>query len=92
MHHREDHLRIGTDAKWCCSYGGGLGVLRRAGVGAASGNRFCRSETNRRMLKPLFFHTANPRHRGIATERRALRGEQMKKLGGGRVRVVPYTR
>ena len=50
-------------------------------------NRFCRSETNRRTLKPLFFHTANPRHRGIATERRALRGEQMKKLGGGRVRV-----
>jgi hypothetical protein len=49
-------------------------------------NRFCRSETNRRTLKPLFFHTANPRHRGIAPERRALRGEQMKKLGGGRVR------
>src|SRR4029077_11771040 len=49
-------------------------------------DRFCRSETNRRTLKQLFFHTANPRHRGIATERRALRGEQMKKLGGARVR------
>jgi len=49
-------------------------------------NRFCPSKTNRRTLKPLFFHTVNPRHRGIATERRALRGEQMKKLGGGRVR------
>ena len=50
-------------------------------------DRSCRSETNRRTLKQLFFHTANPRHRGIATERRALRGKQMKRLGGGRVRV-----
>src|SRR6202043_615466 len=55
-------------------------------------NRFCRSETNRRTLKPLFFHTANPRHRRIATERRALRGEQMKKLGGGRVRFSKFVR
>src|ERR1700738_5257900 len=55
-------------------------------------DRFCRSETNRRTLKPLFFHTANPRHRGIATERRALRGEQMKKLGGGRVRFSKFVR
>ena len=49
-------------------------------------NRFCRSVTNRRTLKHLFFHTANPRYRGIATERRALRGKQMKRLGGRRVR------
>src|ERR1700730_13853745 len=28
--------RIGTDPRWC-SYGGGLGVLRQARVGAASG-------------------------------------------------------
>ena len=46
-------------------------------------DRSCRSEINRRTLKQLFFHTANPRHRGIATERRALRGEQMKRLGAG---------
>jgi len=51
-------------------------------------NRFCRSVTNRRTLKQLFFHTANPRYRGIATERRALRGKQMKRLGGGRVRFL----
>jgi hypothetical protein len=68
-------------------------LRRRAWRSAASESaplpedRFCRSETNRRTLKPLFFHTANPRHRGIATERRALRGEQIKRLGGGRVRV-----
>ena len=55
-------------------------------------NRFCRSETNSRTLKPLFFHTANPRHRGIATERRALRSEQMRKLGGGRVRFRKFVR
>src|ERR1700724_2292949 len=30
--------RIGTDPRWC-SYGGGLGVLRQARVGAASGKQ-----------------------------------------------------
>jgi len=65
----------------------GLAFCGKCVSAALPEDRSCRSETNRRTLKQLFFHTANPRHRGIATEHRTLRGKQMKGLGGGRVRV-----
>jgi hypothetical protein len=65
----------------------GLAFCGKCVSAALPEDRSCRSETNRRTLKQPFFHTANPRHRGIATEHRTLRGKQMKGLGGGRVRV-----